>query len=373
LARIAINNFVYHQKICLVMKNVFTLIGFLVAVVLSIGFLQKSNYKLVRDGAAISEASLFSSDGAAADNADHAPSDRISLREEDNPANDPFDPPALGEYRERRGSTSRTPAHRSGDASKWLSTHGPIAVMEAVRLGVPAGVSLAVGLLQLEQGRLSWNDDFAAKIIAPLANRKSEAPARFKYRANSQPWMQGLGELGLYREAELERLFRQYNLGAYDAEVYMALQDDDRAQNNRGRVAQAAIGAVSPARAASKAAPEVADEALRRNVAGAMNQYADRELAERGASLRVVAATEASAGSATAARRKASALKVGQSMTFESPREFQLVLRELIALEEGYPSWAAYQQDDADGARRQFNRRSDVMASGGAMRITRRQ
>lgn len=354
------------------MKNVFTLIGFLVAVVLSIGFLQKSNYKLVREGGAVSEASLFAPDAAAAD-AGRTPSDRVSLSEDDNPANDPFDPPALGEYRERSGSAGRATANRGNDASEWLSTHGPIAVMEAVRQGVPAGVSLAVGLLQLEQGRLSWNDNFADKVVTPLARRKQEAPARFKYRANSQPWMQGLGELGLYSEAELERLFRQHNLAAYDAEVYMALQDDDRAQSSRSRVAQAAIGAVSPARAASKAAPEVADEALRRNVAGAMNKYADRELAERGATLRVVATSEAPTSSSEAARRKANGLKVGQSMTFESPREFQLVLKELIALEEGYPSWAAYQQDDADGARWQFNRRSDVMASGGAMRVTRRQ
>lgn len=363
------------------MKNVLTLLGFFVAIVMAIGALQKSNYRLVKDGQTTTNTSFAAASLGDDDESAPANGSRISLDETDNPANDPFDPPAMDGTRRvgsssGSGSSRQTAASSSEDVSEWITSHGPIAVMEALRQGVPAGLSLAVGVLQLQQGELRWNDNFANKVVGALASRKDEAPARFKYKANSEPWIQGLAELGVFNRSDLMRVFNQYKLAAYDAEVYLALQDDDRKQSSQPRIAQAAIGAFRPESERAtrgSASAEVADESLRRNVSNAMNRYAERELSERGKSARVVAAAPAASAEASSARRKMERLSVGKSMEFDSPREFQLALQELLALEEGYPSWAAYQQDEAAEARRNFNRRSDVMAAGGRMRVTRRK
>ena len=64
---------------------------------------------------------------------------------------------------------------------------------------------------------------------------------------------------------------------------------------------------------------------------------------------------------------------MGESKRFSNPTEFQNVLREVLALEAGHPTWADYRAADAQGAKRAFARRGDLMANGGKMIITRKR
>ncbi|MEL6973527.1 MAG: hypothetical protein AAFO02_25465, partial [Bacteroidota bacterium] len=73
-----------------------------------------------------------------------------------------------------------------------------------------------------------------------------------------------------------------------------------------------------------------------------------------------------------AGRQEAESFGKGESRTYSEPRHFWSVLKEVIALEKGYESWDAYQADHPKSADRAFQRRSDIMANGGVMKVTRR-
>lgn len=111
----------------------------------------------------------------------------------------------------------------------WISEFSSVAVSQAVSRGVPAGLSLAVGLQHLEHGAviISWSD-FVEKVVDPLAKAKQRASGKirssyFKYSANSDLWAEGLDVLGKYEEKDILAIMAQYDLQAYDKQVRQAV------------------------------------------------------------------------------------------------------------------------------------------------------
>ena len=61
-----------------------------------------------------------------------------------------------------------------------------------------------------------------------------------------------------------------------------------------------------------------------------------------------------------------------RNSTYDNPRLFWSVLQEVIALENDYKSWDNYRADHSAAAEKEFQRRSDIMALGGEMKVTRK-
>lgn len=111
----------------------------------------------------------------------------------------------------------------------WISEFSSVAVSQAISRGVPAGLSLAVGLQHLEHGAviISWSD-FVEKVVDPLAKAKQRASGKirsnyFKYSANSDLWAEGLDVLGKFEEKDILAIMAQYDLQAYDKQVRQAV------------------------------------------------------------------------------------------------------------------------------------------------------
>jgi hypothetical protein len=360
------------------MKNFFTILGFLTAILLVGGYLHRSGLRLTQ----------ASAPGTTSPTEDRAP----QFATQDDPVAEEVDifdpdrhyrdtPRGFDEVTTSTPGASRSAAVSDKDLQRWIRRQGPVAVMEAVRQGVPAGISLAVSVRALQRGQIDLRSDFNRTIITPLAEFKtSRERSYFKYSANSDSWVRGLAKLGAYDSAELDAILRRYDLAAYDAEVYLALQNQQRqgASSPAARPATYAASVAAPrereATAPRRAADEeVADEKLRANMAYAMNRLVDKKLEEEGKSMTFKAQPAPAAEVKTQARRQAESIAVGQSQHFSDPAEFHNVLREVLALEAGYASWADYRAADTNGAKRAFLRRSDLMANGGKMVITRRR
>ncbi|MEL6717843.1 MAG: hypothetical protein AAFP82_03940, partial [Bacteroidota bacterium] len=91
--------------------------------------------------------------------------------------------------------------------------------------GIPAGVSLAMGITQLDAGiPIRSAEDFMRAVVEPLTHLKRNAPfadrsAYFKYAANSERWADGLGATGRYSASSLKDLIARYGLDALDHQV----------------------------------------------------------------------------------------------------------------------------------------------------------
>lgn len=360
------------------MKNVFTLLGILAAIVLFGGYLHRSGIRLTQDGAATAQAT--EERDAFFETTDSPVREEVNLFDPDRHYRDTpegFD--RVGRSSASAESTS-TAAVSEKEIQRWIRRQGPVAIMEAVRQGVPAGISLAIGVQALQQGRIDLRSDFNQAVVAPLANYKEgRERAYFKYSANSDSWLQGLAKTSNYDTRELDAILRRYDLAAYDAEVYLALQNQRREERSSPAARPtyaASVATPSENRAASSsraAEDEVADEKLRSNMAYAMNRLVDKKLEEEGKSMRFQAKAAPAAEIKTQARRSAESIAVGKTKQFSNPTEFHNVLREVLALEAGYDSWADYRAADASGAKRAFVKRSDLMANGGKMLITRKR
>lgn len=368
------------------MRGILAFVGFMTAVVMIVGMMYKSNYRLVRTTDATPAAAFDQSAATTAGGEDEfsgfasqqtAPSASARARAYSSAA----PTGTAGSYHEPPAAPAEMIS--AADIREWVSRQGPVAVMEAVRQGVPAGLSLAVGIEHLRAGRLRAGDDFVRHVVQPLVQIQQQAGGaqrqHFKYRANSKAWITGLDALGRYPAADLLQTLERYDLAAYDAEVYLALQDDERSQ--RSPAARAYEASVIPVGQREKEQPsteqrarqEVADEDLRGNMAYSMNRLVDRKLEDQGQAMRFRAASPAASTVKSEARRRAEAIRPGQRVRFDDPATFQAVLRELLALEAGYDSWESYVAADRTGARAVFNRRSDIMSLGGVLEITRKR
>ena len=361
------------------MKNIFTLLGILAAIILFGGYLHRAGIRVTQQGADAAPATTTTEQDQFFATEDSPVRGEVEMFDPDRHyRNTPEGFDRVGRSA-AAAERSAKPAVSETDVQRWIRRQGPVAIMEAVRQGVPAGISLAVSVQALQQGKIDLRSDFNQAVVTPLAAYKESGErAYFKYSANSESWLAGLAKASNYDTRELDAILRRYDLAAYDAEVYLALQNERR--NDQSSPAARRTYAASVAKpseretaGSSRSEDEVADEKLRANMAYSMNRLVDKQLEEKGKDMTFTTRTEPAAEVKTQARRLAESIAVGKSKSFNNPTEFHNVLREVLALEAGYDSWADYRAADASGAKRAFIQRSDLMANGGKMVITRRR
>lgn len=177
----------------------------------------------------------------------------------------------------------------------WINEFASVAVSQAVSRGVPAGLSLAVGLQHLEHGAviISWSD-FVEKVVDPLARAKQRASGKirssyFKYSANSELWAEGLDALGKYDEKAIQAIMNQYDLTTYDKQVRQAViagtsADEDTAE----RAGYVAEEVTSHKREVERSRPlsetvaiggNAVDQVREREEAAYYNEFVGREVA----------------------------------------------------------------------------------------------
>lgn len=109
--------------------------------------------------------------------------------------------------------------------NNWIMEFEELAKIQAMAEGIPAGISLAMGIHIMQNGvPISSSTEFMNLIVEPLTHLKHNAPHRdrssyFKYSANSQKWADGLGASGRYSARELKKIMGQYDLARLDREV----------------------------------------------------------------------------------------------------------------------------------------------------------
>jgi len=140
-------------------------------------------------------------------------------------------------------SSERTSSGGDVDAEAWIERFSETAVQQAISKGIPAGIALAVGLMEIKSGKSinNWND-FMNRVIKPLAKLKEKSAsgdlrAYFKYSANSDRWAQGLAEADLYEAPALKKALSGYDLGVYDQQVKERLAREEEIERQAEYVA----------------------------------------------------------------------------------------------------------------------------------------
>lgn len=263
-------------------------------------------------------------------------------------------------HKAARDTYSENGTISSRDLNSWLEMSSAQTYLEAEKETISPGVILATGVYFLEQGEsLNLTAADVASYLADLRdNASAKAKAHMKYIANSQEWFKGLSIAGFdgQRIAEIyDRLgLKAYDKAMYNRHVERKIEQSDYTGEPENLEADV--------------------EVRRANLADAYNDYADRPEVRKKYSLPSAPKTASASTDeeVSEGRREAESFRKGEAKTYDNPRLFWAVLQEMIALEEGYASWDAYQKENPSTAERKFQKRSDIMALGGEMKITRR-
>jgi hypothetical protein len=129
----------------------------------------------------------------------------------------------------------------SKNPEEWIERFASSARSQALEKGVPAGIALAYGIEQLNSGRTinSWHQ-FINEVIIPLVAIKQAAPQTnlqqyFKYSANSERWIVGLGKDHRFSASRLNNHMRKYQLHKYDQEVMAIIANGGKYQQVQER------------------------------------------------------------------------------------------------------------------------------------------
>ncbi len=214
-------------------NRLFSLLGLVFAAILAIGVLNKAGIKIglpdAPDNNGLMGASIENSETTETGDVVVLPPKGATDSRDFEEAN------MIGKTSRERSSRQADRASGSGssDAEGWIGRFSETAVQQAVSKGIPAGIALAVGLMEIQSGKSinSWND-FMNRVIKPLVKLKEQSASGelrsyFKYSANSDRWAQGLGEADLYKSHALKKALSQYDLGAYDVEVKARLEREE--------------------------------------------------------------------------------------------------------------------------------------------------
>lgn len=107
----------------------------------------------------------------------------------------------------------------------WVNQYSAIAQAQALEQGIPAALTLAIGINHLQKGgQIQDAKTFQQAIIQPLLSEKLNASKAhrsmyYKYAANSQMWATGLDRADRYAEATLMNIINQFNLHIFDEAV----------------------------------------------------------------------------------------------------------------------------------------------------------
>lgn len=186
--------------------NVFSLFGFACAIILVIGFLKKNGVEISRSKVSYAEITNTSN---VVDEFSILPVETMKMKE--------------SSY-EAKPSSARI-GTSAPNANNWVRQFSEIAVNQALEKGIPAGISLALGIAKLQSGATIQSfDDYISQVIQPLVIAKKNATKEdrayyFKYSANSDFWAEGLEKTGRYSESDLKKIIHQHNLETYDQSV----------------------------------------------------------------------------------------------------------------------------------------------------------
>jgi hypothetical protein len=251
---------------------------------------------------------------------------------------------------------------RSSDINSWIEMSAAQTFLEAEKETMSPGVILATGVYFLQQGQgdLSMSAaDVAAYLAEVRDNASGEAKSHMKYIANSEEWFKGLSLAG-FDGVQIASIFDRQGLAAYDKAMY--------SRHVERKVEQADYAGDPSALGAD-------EEVRNKNLAEAYNDYADRPEVRKKYGLpssvntpAAITGVEVSEG-----REEAMSFRKGETKSYDNPRLFWSVLQEMIALEHGYESWDAYKGDHSRSADKEFQQRSDIIALGGDMKVTRKQ
>lgn len=248
-----------------------------------------------------------------------------------------------------------------------------VAIENALERQVPPGVSFALLIYSAEKGK-QMNVNNLKKVMDYLVSVKQNADEKdlktyFKYASNSGKWFQGLGlaRNGGHPKAALLRIYDAYDLKRYDDDIYNVVTKNAHADLSYD-------AKITPKTKIPAMAGDATTETVRSNHAYAVNRWADKESKGTKAETKFLPAAEPASSSFNTIRKKVLALEVGQSLSFSKPEEYHIAVKEMIALENGYPSWVDYEEGVGKSkAAKVFRKRAEkggFMATGG-LKLTR--
>jgi len=344
-------------------------LGAFAAIVLFIGFLSSSGITIDghQDISSVEEMSFSTADPRRAGseegavNAYDKPERAVRIHPEDaNASERPDRATALptGAPSRSRSASSTVSVREIED---WVQMNAAQTYLEAEKETMSPGVILATGIYFLQQGKgdASMN---AASVAGYLAEVRQSATAaaksHMKYIANSDEWFQGLNLAGFDGD-RLAAIFATHQLAAFDKQMYT--------RHVEKKIEQPTY--------TGKDATLAADQHTRsRSLAVAYNDYADRPEVRAKYNLPTrIAAKPMDRREVTQGRQEAEQFALGETRTYQDPRIFSAVLQEIIALEQGYPSWNDYKAANVQAANKEFQIRSNIMSMGGMMKVTRKK
>jgi hypothetical protein len=264
------NNYHHQQSSSFGLGRLFTALGYLSALILIIGLLDKAGVRISLPGqeGKSNQASFYSGSLIEAAGQDQG-EDIIVVASEPSRSDEGSQSwaPVSG------GGSVRTPAATSSRASvsveNWVERFASTAVQQAIQKGVPAGIALAVGIAKLQSGHSidSW-ETFMEQVVLPLTRIKNSAPeddrrAYFKYSANSERWAEGLNRTANFSASVLKNHIQRYGLHEYDREAAERLASGEVVDLEMERKARAVANQVSSARRTEAAAAPKSERAVR--------------------------------------------------------------------------------------------------------------
>lgn len=238
---------------------------------------------------------------------------------------------------------------------------------------VPAGASLALLVYSAERGKqLTANN--LSRVVDYLLGVKYDATesdrnAYFKYASNSEKWFAGLAldRNGGHPASELNRIYRTYNLEQFDKNVYAYIVNPGASKIKFDKI-------VEPKSEAPAVMGDASDADVRRNHAFAKNRWVEKASSGTDADVKFLPAEETNSNTLSEARFLVESLEVGESITFDNPTAYHAAVREIIAMEANYNSWADYESAVGRAkAKKAFSKRAEqggFMATG-TLRVTR--
>ncbi|NUN99296.1 MAG: hypothetical protein HUU01_01635 [Saprospiraceae bacterium] len=223
-------------------NRLFSTLGLLFAGILVIGLMNKAgikiNFKGAENNSGLMSASMDNS-GATADG------DVVVIPPKGEKGTE-YDADFVPKTPRDKPSSRSERTHSSKgvvDAEAWIERFSETAVQQAVSKGIPAGIALAVGLIEIQSGKSinNWND-FMNRVIKPLVKLKEQSASSdlrsyFKYSANSDRWAQGLEEADLYAAPKLKKALSSYDLSVFDQQVKERLAQEEAIERQAEYVA----------------------------------------------------------------------------------------------------------------------------------------
>lgn len=268
--------------------------------------------------------------------------------------------PTNNDHHKTPKAASKTRKLSAQQIENWIQLNVAQTYLEAEKETVSPGVILATGVYFLQQG--SGDETMnAADIVNYLKdvrkNASKDAKACMRYIANSNEWFKGL-KLAGFDGDKIAKIFASHELAAYDKQMY--------ARHIERKIERGT--------SSTKDADLAADEATRtKNLATAYNDYANRSDIRKKHALpafkapKPMAKEEVSKG-----RAEALSFKAGETRTYKDARFFFAVVQEMIALEQGFDNWEAYKKAQPQAASKAFQARSNIMAMGGRMQVSKK-